>query len=1012
MTRKPKVAESIAFRTRARTIDHLGREQIADCPTAISELWKNAYDAYAREVALHIYDGNNPIAVIVDNGHGMDRQDFIDKWLVIGTESKTTLTEVPKKDRNSLPPRPKQGQKGIGRLSSAFLGPLLLVVSKRRNSHFVASLIDWRLFENPYLYLQDVQIPVVEIETKDELFDRLPDMFDTLMGNIWGSKAIKSDDRDERIKLAWKAFDDQEYRERKTALAEHSNNIQNKKDRTTREKIENVMIETAFESRHFEQWPVWNGESEHGTMLAIADIVFDLEAQLDRPVLPEDTGAAEQARQRLVQTFSTFIDPYSDNQEATEGFSAGDFEYQISSWRDSARKIVISDEREFGYGDLEELEFVVDGQVDEKGTFTGRIKAFGKWLKGNVAIPFKTDVPTRSDSRVGSFHIRMGTFSLEARNSSHPPEQHRFLLEQAKKNGGFMVFRNGLRVMPYGREDNDFFEIEKRRSLHAGRHFWANRRTFGRVAITRERNPNLKDKAGREGIIDNKASKVFRDIVEGILRKAAFDYFGTDADLRSKYLPGIKETRKQEKADEERKKRRASLRKKFRANLRKFQPLIETLLISIESLSDRLLSNPPTSETIILEAREQLSEFKSDLKELRLGEAPRNLGKLEEEYIGFRNNQRRCSELIDELDASLLEAYEEIKPKDPIEVARADLNRNAAMLHNRIRKWSKEGKKLLTEENQRFTEMVDQRNKLYHAHALPLLDDLENNRISLGEVLTRLQDDREDLDLDNAGIFEPYLGALNSLKENIDLVTLADHGMDVVDELKEEVDRLHALAQLGITVEIIGHEIESLELTVSDGLQHLPKEVQRTATFTEIQSAHHSLAERLRFLTPLKLSGETTKTKLTGKVIFEYVQRFFGEKLRAEDVSLTATKAFLRFSVFERAHRIHPVFINLINNAEYWVTRSKDYDKRIVLDVVDQKVVIGDGGPGVDEEDLKHLFSLFFTRKVRGGRGVGLYLCRANLAAGGHSIYYATEEHQKIMPGANFVIDFKGAIYD
>ena len=41
-----------AFRTRARTVDHLGRGQIADCPTAVSELWKNAWDAYARNVIL------------------------------------------------------------------------------------------------------------------------------------------------------------------------------------------------------------------------------------------------------------------------------------------------------------------------------------------------------------------------------------------------------------------------------------------------------------------------------------------------------------------------------------------------------------------------------------------------------------------------------------------------------------------------------------------------------------------------------------------------------------------------------------------------------------------------------------------------------------------------------------------------------------------------------------------------------------------------------------------------
>lgn len=37
---------------------------------------------------------------------------------------------------------------------------------------------------------------------------------------------------------------------------------------------------------------------------------------------------------------------------------------------------------------------------------------------------------------------------------------------------------------------------------------------FGRVAITRTGNPNLKDKAGREGLIDNKASKIFREIVQ------------------------------------------------------------------------------------------------------------------------------------------------------------------------------------------------------------------------------------------------------------------------------------------------------------------------------------------------------------------------------------------------------------------------------------------------------------------------------------------------------------------
>jgi hypothetical protein len=55
--------DSIAFQTMARTVDHLGREQIADCPTAISELWKNSYDAYARTVSLDLYSGDTEVAV-------------------------------------------------------------------------------------------------------------------------------------------------------------------------------------------------------------------------------------------------------------------------------------------------------------------------------------------------------------------------------------------------------------------------------------------------------------------------------------------------------------------------------------------------------------------------------------------------------------------------------------------------------------------------------------------------------------------------------------------------------------------------------------------------------------------------------------------------------------------------------------------------------------------------------------------------------------------------------------
>ena len=987
--------DSLAFKTRARTIDHLGREQIADCPTAISELWKNAYDAYAREVALHIYDGEVPIAALVDDGHGMNRREFEEKWLVVGTESKADGSEVTEEDRNGLLIRPRQGQKGIGRLSSAALGPLLLVVSKRRTEPFVAALIDWRLFENPFLYLQDIGLPVVEFSEQNEIFNLLPSMFDRLMGNLWGDGDDK--DRDNRIALAWKNNDNLEKNEGRPL---------------TRELIERVIIGTTFTERHFEQWPLWSEKKDAGTALLVGDISFDLVAQMDRRVMSEDKSAADQAIKRLFETLSNFTDPFVDPEEANEGYAAKDFSYSVTAWEGSLSRPIISDDREFDINNLEELEHVVEGVIDSSGIFKGRIKAFGKWLDGEVTIIPKTGVPSRSDSKVGPFHLRLGTYERELRSTSLSPEIFGKLKEQAERYAGFMVYRNGLRVMPYGREDNDFFEIEKRRTQHAGREFWANRRTFGRIAITRERNPNLKDKAGREGIIDNKAAKVFRDLVENILMTTARRYFGTDADVRKQSLPEIQKDRAREKALAAQKKIRSRKKREFNKNLKEFSVSLSGLLDKLENYGEQAREDElPNTEIELLEIRDHLTEVNNHFRELSVGPPPSTLGSLEEAYTDYRRKSGQVKELLAQLNDTVVRKLEILKPKSPRDVAYSELNRNAAFLQNRLRKWSHEIKEILNSEMHRLADLVDDRNKRYHTEMLPLLEDIEHNRISLTKALDGLDKERDKQDRENADLFEPYISTLKSLQDSIDIETLVSFTMKESTEIQKELERLNALAQLGITVEIIGHEIEGLEMTITRGFREMPEEVKSSSAFRAIKSAHETLTDRLRFLSPLKLSGEKTKTWISGDKIVDYVLDFFGEKLEQKGISLETSPAFRSFSVFEQSSRIYPVFINLINNASYWVGLSQNSKKKIMLNVVDNKVVISDNGPGVEEEDLKHLFSLFFTRKVRGGRGVGLYLCRANLAAGSHTIQYVTDKSLKKLPGANFVIDFKGAKY-
>lgn len=988
--------ETAAFKTRARTIDHLGREQIADCPTAISELWKNAYDAYAREVALHIFDGEVPIAAIVDDGHGMSSAEFIEKWLVVGTESKASGTKTPESDRNGLPFRPKQGQKGIGRLSSANLGSLLLLVSKRKDQPFVAALIDWRLFENPFLYLQDIEVPLIEFFDKNELLQQLPIMFDRLMGNLRGDGLDPA--RDQRINAAWLSFDQLEQSEDKPL---------------TREAIEQVLISATFETRHLQQWPVWSEKAAHGTALLIGNISFDLEAQLDNHAALDEKNTANQAKDRLFQTLQNFTDPYVDPTEIQEGYAAEDFHFSVTAWEGLLSRPIISDEREFDLRNLEELEHIVEGTVDTAGIFKGRVRAFGQWLDGEIQIlpPKDLKVPTRSDFKVGAFHIRLGSYEREQSNTTLHSEIWSKLKIQSKKYGGFLVYRNGLRVMPYGREDNDFFEIEKRRALNAGREFWVTKGSFGRVALTREDNPNLKDKAGREGIIDNKAAKVFKYLVENILMTAARRYFGSSAEIRQHQLPVIQENNTKAKAEEAQKKVKARKRKEFRKNLQEFSPKLNNILHELQTLAEQAKSGLPDDEAEILTLRERVSSLKNNVKEISLGTPPNTLGTLEEAFKDYRRDSREISELCLQLNDTLIKKLEILKPKSPSETAYSELNRNAAFLHKRLRKWSQEAKEILNAELQRINQLTDERNKAYHLEMLPRLEDLEHQRISLTQVLDELDRERDRQDRKNAEVFEPYISVLKSLQESIDVETLISFTLDESTELKQELERLNSLAQLGITVEFIGHEIEGLDMTISRGLREMPEQTKLTSAYAAVKLAHEMLTDRLRFLSPLKLSGEKIKMWLSGDKIFEYIHSFMGKNLAHRNISLEATQAFKNFSVYEQPARIYPVFLNLINNAAYWVSQSNSDSKTVLLDVVDGKVVVADDGPGVEEDDLKHLFSLFFTRKLRGGRGVGLYLCRANLAAGGHTIDYIKDGDLKRLPGANFIIDFKGAKY-
>ncbi|RYZ84396.1 MAG: hypothetical protein EOP04_18075 [Proteobacteria bacterium] len=156
------------FKARARALDMLGRQQIAGIPTAISELFKNAHDAYADNVVADYFAAEN-LFVLRDDGVGMSEKDFLQRWLVLGTESKVNSIAglKPPPGDTKKPLRHVLGEKGIGRLAIAAIGPQVLILTRAKKTDgnstdednpLVAAFIHWGLFEIPGVDLDEIEV--------------------------------------------------------------------------------------------------------------------------------------------------------------------------------------------------------------------------------------------------------------------------------------------------------------------------------------------------------------------------------------------------------------------------------------------------------------------------------------------------------------------------------------------------------------------------------------------------------------------------------------------------------------------------------------------------------------------------------------------------------------------------------------------------------------------------------------------------------------------------------------
>jgi PAS domain S-box-containing protein len=109
--------------------------------------------------------------------------------------------------------------------------------------------------------------------------------------------------------------------------------------------------------------------------------------------------------------------------------------------------------------------------------------------------------------------------------------------------------------------------------------------------------------------------------------------------------------------------------------------------------------------------------------------------------------------------------------------------------------------------------------------------------------------------------------------------------------------------------------------------------------------------------------------------------------------------------VMANAFQLQQVFMNIIINAEHFMTEAHDggnltiSSRRIDHSV---QISIADDGPGMSKENLQHVFDPFFTTKeVRKGTGLGLSICHGIINEHGGYIYAESE----LGKGATFFVE-------
>lgn len=226
----------------------------------------------------------------------------------------------------------------------------------------------------------------------------------------------------------------------------------------------------------------------------------------------------------------------------------------------------------------------------------------------------------------GSFNFEFYIFDLNV-DSENPSKYYLSKEEKSViKEHRIYLYRDDVRVMPYGDPEDDWLRIDMARGTIRADEYLSNDQVVGCVYISQAENPNLKDKTNREGLIEEgRALEDFIGVLQLILRylrKKPFAQYLIDKQRRNE-IDRIKrgrpaeliEAAKKQYGDDE---KAMAFLKSFESSYAKEKRTFEDRIQKTENLAAVGLSIETASHDVMLLLGKAVEQQETLIKELML----------------------------------------------------------------------------------------------------------------------------------------------------------------------------------------------------------------------------------------------------------------------------------------------------------------------------------------------------------------------------------------------------------